>query len=215
MENIQCPNCLSLNPEDSQYCSKCGSSLEANEETIPYAPSQEQLTKERIHYSPGQSFGKRYIIIEEIGRGGMGNVYKAEDKELGITVALKVIKSKYSRNKHFIERFKKETLLARSISHENVIRIHDIGDLEGIKYISMDYIKGQSLRDLVYSSGKLTVETALKITDDICKALKAAHKKGIIHRDLKPQNISFKALNRRPGKIGGHLQNGNGTGQLL
>ncbi|MGD9346149.1 MAG: protein kinase [Candidatus Aminicenantes bacterium] len=189
MENLQCPNCLSLNPEDSQYCSKCGSSLEEKEETISYAPDQEQTTKERIHYSPGQNFGKRYIIIEEIGRGGMGKVYKAEDKELGTTVALKVIKPKYSRNKHFIERFKKETLLARSISHENVIRIHDIGEVEGTKYISMDYIKGQNLRDLIQSSGKLTVETAFNITFDICEALKAAHKKGIIHRDLKPQNI--------------------------
>jgi serine/threonine protein kinase/Flp pilus assembly protein TadD len=189
MENIQCPHCLSLNPEDSQYCSRCGSSLEKKEETISYAPDQEQLTKDRIHYSPGENFGRRYTIIEEVGRGGMGRVYKAEDNELGTTVALKVIKPKYSRDKRFIEGFKKETLLARSISHENVIRIHDIGEVEGTKYISMDYIKGQSLRDLIHSSGKLTVETAFKITFDICEALKAAHKKGIVHRDLKPQNI--------------------------
>jgi serine/threonine protein kinase/Flp pilus assembly protein TadD len=189
MENIQCPNCFSLNPDDRQYCSRCGSSLEEKEETISYAPDQEHLTKDRIHYSPGENFGKRYTIIEEIGRGGMGRVYKAEDNELGTTVAIKIIRSKYSRNKRFIERFKKETLLARSISHENVIRIHDIGEVEGTKYISMDYIQGQSLRDLIHSSGKLTVETALKITFDICEALKAAHKKGIVHRDLKPQNI--------------------------
>ena len=105
MENIQCPNCFSLNPDESQYCSKCGSSLEEQEETISYAPDQDQLTKDRIQYSPGENFGKRYTIIEEIGRGGMGKVYKAEDNELGTTIALKVIRPKYSRNMRFIERF--------------------------------------------------------------------------------------------------------------
>jgi len=189
MENVQCPHCFSINPDDSHYCSKCGSSLEEKDETISYAPDQAQSTKDRIHYKPGDHFGKRYTIVEEIGRGGMGKVYKAEDNELGTTVALKVIRPKHSRNKRFIERFKKETLLARSISHENVIRIHDIGDVEGIKYISMDYIKGQSLRDLIQASGNLTLETAVKISEDICEALKAAHKKGIIHRDLKPHNV--------------------------
>jgi serine/threonine protein kinase/predicted Zn-dependent protease len=189
MENIQCPHCFSLNPDDSHYCSRCGSSLEEKDETISYAPDQEQSTKDRIHYQPGDHFGRRYTIVEEIGRGGMGKVYKAEDNELGTTVALKVIRPKHSRNKRFIERLKKETLLARSISQENVIRIHDIGDMEGIKYISMDYIKGQSLRDLIQASGNLTLGTAVKITEDMCEALKAAHAKGIIHRDLKPHNV--------------------------
>jgi len=140
-------------------------------------------------FSAGDSFGKRYRIIEEIGRGGMGKVYKAEDLELGVTVALKLIKPKYSQNEKFIQRFKTETLLARSISHENIIRIHDIGEVEDVKFISMDYIRGQNLNELIHTSKNLTVKTAVDITRQICQALIAAHEKGIVHRDLKPSNI--------------------------
>jgi tetratricopeptide (TPR) repeat protein len=189
MKDIQCPNCFSLNPDESHYCSKCGSSLEEREETIAYPEDKKIRVKDTLRFSPGEKFGTRYKIIEEIGRGGMGRVYKAEDTELWTTIAIKLIRPKYSANKRFLERFKKETLLARSITHENVIRIHDIGDIEGIKYISMDFIEGQSLRDLIHSSGKLAIDTVIKITKQICEALKAAHKKGIVHRDLKPQNV--------------------------
>jgi len=119
----------------------------------------------------------------------MGRVYKAKDNELNTTVALKVIRPKFSSDKLFIKRLKEETLIARAISHENVIRIHDIGEITDIKFISMDYIGGENLKEFIRASGKLTVETAIKIGKHICEALKAAHKKGIVHRDLKPQNI--------------------------
>jgi len=158
-------------------------------ETVTYPPSQEPQKKDKINFSPGDSFGNRYRIIEEIGRGGMGRIYKAEDKELDITVALKMIRPEYSSNPRFIKWFKKETLLARSISHENVIRIHDLGEVDEIKYISMDYIKGQNLKELIHTSESLTIGTTVSITRQLCEALRVAHQKGIIHRDLKPQNI--------------------------
>ncbi|MGD8534368.1 MAG: protein kinase [Candidatus Aminicenantes bacterium] len=186
---MQCPNCNTINPDDSQYCSKCGTSLGEINDTLTHTPSFPPPQEDTLYFSPGDSFGPRYKIIEEVGRGGMGRVYKAEDKELGITVALKMIHPEYSARTHIIKRFKKETLLARSISHENVIRIYDLGEVDKIKFISMDYIKGQSLKELILTSGTLTVETAINITKQICEALKVAHQKGVIHRDLKPQNI--------------------------
>lgn len=186
---MQCPSCNTLNPDDSQYCSKCGTSLGEINDTLTHTPSAPPSREDTLYFTPGDSFGPRYKIIEEIGRGGMGRVYKAEDKELGITVALKMIHPEYSAKRHIIERFKKETLLARSISHENVIRIYDLGEVDKIKFISMDYIKGQSLKELILTSGRLSFETAISITKQICEALIVAHQKGVIHRDLKPQNI--------------------------
>jgi serine/threonine protein kinase/lipopolysaccharide biosynthesis regulator YciM len=186
---MRCPSCNTFNPDDSQYCSKCGFSFCENNDTLTHTPSSPPPREDTLFFSPGDSFGPRYKIIEEVGRGGMGRVYKAEDKELGITVALKMIHPEYSARTHIIKRFKKETLLARSISHENVIRIYDLGEVDKIKFISMDYIKGQSLKELILTSGRLSVETAISITKQICKALIVAHQKGVIHRDLKPQNI--------------------------
>ena len=186
---MECPSCKTINSEDSQYCSKCGTPLKEIKDTLTHTPPTQLPQEDTLHFSPGENFGPRYQIIEEVGRGGMGRVYKAEDKELGITVALKMIHPEYSSRRHLIERFKKETLLARSISHENVIRIYDIGEVNRIKFISMDYIKGQSLKELILTSGTLSVDTAINITKQICEALKVACEKGVVHRDLKPQNI--------------------------
>jgi len=186
---MQCPRCNAPNPEDSQYCGKCGTPLGEINDTLTHTPATLPPPEDTLDFSPGESFGPRYKIIEEIGRGGMGRVYKAKDKELGITVALKMIHPEYSAKPHIIERFKKETLLARSLTHENVIRIYDLGEVDKIKFISMSYIKGQNLKELILTSGTLSVETVISITKQICEALRAAHSKGIIHRDLKPQNI--------------------------
>jgi len=188
-KTVQCPQCYSYVTEDSRFCHKCGYSLEELQKTLTYTPPLEQLIVETLQFDPGESFGPRYRIIEEIGRGGMGRVYKAEDKELNINVALKMIRPEYSSNPQLIQKFKEETLLARSISHENVIRIHDIGDVNDIKFISMDYIRGQNLKELILTSGTLAVETTIKLTEQLCRGLGAAHKKGIVHQDLKPRNI--------------------------
>jgi serine/threonine protein kinase/tetratricopeptide (TPR) repeat protein len=186
--SILCPKCFTFNEEVSDFCNKCGAPLEEKEGTLSIL-SKGVSPEDIIYLSPGDYFGKRYRIIEEIGRGGMGRVYKADDQELNITVALKIISPKYSANQRFIERFKKEVLSARSISHENVIRIFDLGEEKGIKYFSMEYIKGQNLKDLMRTTGSLTINRAIEITRQICYALRAAHNRGIIHRDLKPANI--------------------------
>ncbi len=188
-KTVQCPQCYTYVTEESRFCHKCGLSLDKQQKTLTYTPPLEEFIKDTLHFDPGESFGNRYRIIEEIGRGGMGRVYKAEDKELNINVALKMIRPEYSSNPRFIQKFKEETLLARSISHENVIRIHDIGDVDDIKFISMDYIRGQSLKELIHTSGTLAVETTTKITEQLCRGLEAAHKKGVVHQDLKPRNI--------------------------
>lgn len=185
----QCAQCYTLNPKDSRFCTKCGSSIGEFFDTLSMDPKSPDSAEKLNRFRPGDLFDKRYRIIEEIGRGGMGLVFKAEDTELNITVALKIIHPRYSSNPTFIDRFKKETLTARSITHENVIRIHDLGEAENIKYISMEFIKGQDLGDLIQTSGQLTIKTTINMLRQMCEALKTAHKKGIVHQDLKPSNI--------------------------
>lgn len=191
---MKCKNCNLENPEGTVKCKKCGAVLE--EETKPNMGTETVVLEAstRLHvdplsFSPGENFGERYQIIEEIGQGGMGRVFKAKDLELDTIVALKMIKPQFSSDPDIVNRFKRELLLAREILHEHVIRIHDLGEIKGIKYISMNYIQGNTLKEILQSTGKLTVEKTIDIIKQVCSALIAAHKKGIIHRDLKPQNI--------------------------
>lgn len=184
-----CPACQAENPSDSRFCKKCGSAIGELSGTLTFPESEEARIKEELRFSPGEKFGERYTIIEEVGRGGMGTAYKAEDKELGTTVVLKMIRPELASRPHMVEQFKKETLLGRTVTHENVVRIHDLGEVDKIKYISMDYIKGENLNELIQTSGTLTLATCLNITWQIGQALKAAHHKGIIHQDLKPSNV--------------------------
>jgi serine/threonine protein kinase/Flp pilus assembly protein TadD len=186
---MKCPSCQSENPSDSRYCHRCGSAIEESSPTLSYSPAEEAAVSEALRFNPGDKFGERYTIIEEIGEGGMGRVYKAADHELGITVVLKMIRPDLSSRPHMVEQFRKETLLGRSVSHENVVRIHDLGEVNKIKYISMDFIKGENLLELIQTSGTLSLPTCLQIAIQVCRALKAAHQKGIVHQDLKPQNI--------------------------
>ena len=159
------------------------------QETLTKPPSPPPDVRDALSFAPGQKFGGRYVIIEEIGRGGMGRVYKAHDQELNINVALKMIKPEHSGDRGFIQQFKQEALLGRSVSHENVVRLYDLGEVNGIKFISMEYIKGQTLADLIRASGRLSEETAADILRQVCQGLAVAHRHGIIHQDLKPQNI--------------------------
>jgi serine/threonine protein kinase/Tfp pilus assembly protein PilF len=188
---MKCPKCKADNPDDSRFCNKCGTSLIDIPTTPTGVPTETGISSEKsaLDFSPGQHFGKRYQIIEEIGRGGMGRVYKAVDKELNKVVALKMIKPELSDTAAMVQRFKKELVLAREVTHKNVCRIHDLGEVKGIRFISMQYIEGQDLKKLMQQTGKLTVEKVIAITKQICEALQAAHDEGVIHRDLKPQNI--------------------------
>ncbi|MHB8411189.1 MAG: protein kinase domain-containing protein [Candidatus Acidiferrales bacterium] len=138
---------------------------------------------------PGDELGERYRIEGLLGQGGMGRVYKAYDKELDRTIALKVLQPELTTDPNAMQRFKQELLLASRISHKNILRIHDLGEADGVKFISMAYVEGKDLHHLLREEGKLPTARAQKIAEQLCEALDAAHSEGVVHRDLKPQNI--------------------------
>ncbi len=133
--------------------------------------------------------GGRYEILQTIGEGGMGAVYKARDRELDRFVALKVIRPELASDPSILARFKQELLLAHQVTHRNVIRIYDLGEAEGVKFITMEFIEGKDLRSLIREKKKFAPEEAVDVIQQVCQALHAAHSVGVIHRDLKPQNI--------------------------
>ena len=137
----------------------------------------------------GSALGNRYEILALLGEGGMGAVYKAADLEVDRIVALKVIRPDMASNPEILARFKQELLLSSKVTHRNVIRIYDIGDADGVKFITMEFIEGKDLRSVLHERKKLPPEEAVDIALQVCHALEAAHGIGIIHRDLKPQNI--------------------------
>ena len=137
----------------------------------------------------GTVLGQRYEILEMLGLGGMGAVYKARDLELDRLIALKVIRPDIASHPEALSRFRQELLTARQVTHKNVVRIFDIGEANGVKFITMEYVAGKDLRSLLADRGKLPVPQTLAIVRQICGALAAAHAEGIIHRDLKPGNV--------------------------
>jgi tetratricopeptide (TPR) repeat protein/predicted Ser/Thr protein kinase len=138
---------------------------------------------------PGMLLAQRYEIVQILGQGGMGAVYKATDLELNRTVALKVIRPDLARDKAIVDRFKQELLLAHQVTHRNVIRIYDLSEADGMKFITMEYVEGDNLLTLIHQKKKFSSEEAVEIIQQVCRALEAAHTVGVIHRDLKPQNI--------------------------
>ncbi len=148
-----------------------------------------------LHVS--QEFGSRYHIIRLLGAGGMGSVYQAWDKELEVAVAIKVIRPEAMADpaaaKEIEKRFKRELLLARQVTHRNVVRIHDFGEIEGIKYITMPYVQGSDLSSILARDGRMPVQRALSIARQVASGLVAAHEADVVHRDLKPANIMIDA----------------------
>ena len=138
---------------------------------------------------PGMDFGPRYRIEKLLGAGGMGKVYKAFDKVLSRTVALKTLQPELVTDPTVIQRFKQELLLASKISHKNILRIHDLNEFEGTNYITMAFIEGQDLNQLLKEKGPLSLERTLQIIRQLCEALDAAHAEGVVHRDFKPHNV--------------------------
>jgi eukaryotic-like serine/threonine-protein kinase len=138
---------------------------------------------------PGDVIGGRYEILQLLGEGGMGAVYKALDREVERTVALKLIRPELASNPSILARFKQELLTAHQVTHKNVIRIYDLSEADGVKFITMEFVEGSDLRRILVDNGKLTPEKAIEIIRQVCVALEAAHSAGVIHRDLKPQNI--------------------------
>lgn len=139
--------------------------------------------------APGSAFGPRYRIEGLLGEGGMGKVYKAYDSELDRTVALKLVRPELASSRASMDRLKQELLLASRVSHKNILRIHDLGDVAGLKFISMAFVDGKDLHHLIATEGRLPVDRAVRIARQLCLALDAAHSEGVVHRDLKPQNV--------------------------
>jgi len=137
----------------------------------------------------GDVLGGRYEILQLLGEGGMGAVYKVSDRELGRPVALKVIRPELASNPAILARFKQELLLAHQVTHRNVVRVYDLGESGGVKFITMEFVEGTDLRSLLLRHGKYSPEEAVETIRQICLALQAAHSVGVIHRDLKPQNV--------------------------
>lgn len=182
---IECPKCNFDNPDDTVYCGKCASPLPSSKE-IPVTETLETPTEE---LTTGSTFAGRYKIIEELGKGGMGKVYKVLDKEVNAKIALKLIKPEIAADKKTIERFKNELKTARDISHKNICRMYDLNKEEGSYYITMEYVEGQDLKSLIRQTGQLAMPTTISIAKQVCEGLSEAHKLGTVHRDLKPSNI--------------------------
>jgi serine/threonine protein kinase/tetratricopeptide (TPR) repeat protein len=171
----------------------------------PLAPAREnakQRDRSVLHSDPttlppGMLLAQRYEIVQILGQGGMGAVYKATDREVGRTVALKVIRPDLARDKAIVDRFKQELLLAHQVTHRNVIRIYDLSEADGMKFITMEYVEGENLLTLIHQKKKFSPEESVEIMQQVCRALEAAHSVGVIHRDLKPQNI----MRDRTGRI--------------
>jgi eukaryotic-like serine/threonine-protein kinase len=138
---------------------------------------------------PGQRVADRFVVERLIGAGGMGAVYLARDEKLGEPVALKVIRNMQTVDPQVFDRFKREVTMARRISHPNVVRLHDLGEWEQILFISMEYVQGESLRDIMKRTGALPPDRVRSTLGQICDGLEAAHVAGVVHRDLKPENV--------------------------
>jgi predicted Ser/Thr protein kinase len=144
---------------------------------------------EEGRFPSGTILGERYRILGLLGRGGMGEVYRAFDLKLDQTVALKFLPAAANNNTRLLERFRGEVRVARQVSHRNVCRVHDIGEADGLAFISMEYIDGDNLATLLKQIGRLPADKALEFARKLCAGLSAAHEKGVLHRDLKPANI--------------------------
>jgi len=187
---VNCPRCRLENPDTSRFCADCGTPLRLSDNGAA-KPSTGTATVEtpREELVMGSTFAGRYQVIEELGRGGMGKVYKVFDTEIDAKIALKIIKPEIAADKATIERFRNELKMARDISHKNICRMYDLGREAGLYYITMEYVPGEDLRNMIRMSGRLGIGTAVSVARQISEGLAEAHRRGIVHRDLKPSNI--------------------------
>jgi tetratricopeptide (TPR) repeat protein len=182
---IKCPKCQHENSDDTIYCGKCASPLKSADD-ISVTKTLETPPQ---GLAPGSTFAGRYQIIEELGKGGMGAVYRALDTQINEEVAIKLIRPEVASDEKTLERFSNELKLARKIGHKNVCKMFHL-DKEGeTPYISMEYLEGEDLKDLIRNKERLTLEEAIGIAKQVCEGLAEAHRLGVVHRDLKPQNI--------------------------
>ena len=184
---MKCPACHSDNPSDTRFCGNCAAPLASPK--APPAPSTETFQMPVRELTTGTTFAGRYQIIEELGKGGMGRVYKVFDTKVKEKVALKLIRPEVASDPETLERFSNELKLARKIRHKNVCGMFDLGEAEGAHFITMEYVHGEDLKSMIRMSTGLTLGTLASVGKQVCDGLAEAHALGIIHRDLKPQNI--------------------------
>jgi len=205
-----CSSCGTEVPSSGRFCSACGTptsntddlaTLDFATATSPLPPrhpssssSQSRLSSSAAYLSegrflPGRLLAGRYRIIALLGKGGMGEVYRADDLTLGQPVALKFLPDEAARDAGLLDRFKNEVRIARRVSHPNVCRVYDVGEVEGHTFFTMEYVDGEDLASLLRRIGRLPEDKALDIARQLCAGLAAAHAKGVLHRDLKPANI--------------------------
>lgn len=179
---IICSHCKTANPDFAENCSKCSAVLSV-------ADSETMEMVDATVIRPGSDLGTRYHIESLLGQGGMGRVYKAHDRELSRTVAIKVVREGVVAEPSALKRFKQELLLASKISHKHILRIHDLAEVNGVKFITMAYIEGQDLHQIIKENPKLPLDRVINFATQLAEALAAAHAENVVHRDLKPQNI--------------------------
>ncbi len=181
----KCPKCNTDNPDTLKFCGECGTQLPS----LKNIAVTETMETPKEELTSGMVFAGRYQIIEELGKGGMGRVYRVLDKKLNEEIALKLIKPEIAKDTKTVERFSNELKIARKIGHKNVARMFDLNEEKGTHYITMEYVRGEDLKKLIRKMGQLSVGQAIPIAMQICEGLGEAHRLGIVHRDLKPQNV--------------------------
>ena len=200
---ISCPACSERAADGNRYCAKCGSALEPGS-VDPTRTSYPRAERERSEstpfdegqFIPGTVVAGRYRIYGLLGRGGMGEVYRADDLKLGQSVALKFLPRDVETDGARRTRFLNEVKLARQISHPNVCRVYDVGDVDGRHFFSMEYVDGEDLAGLLRRIGHLPKDKAVPIARQLCAGLAAAHEQGVLHRDLKPANVMIDGRGR-------------------
>jgi serine/threonine protein kinase/tetratricopeptide (TPR) repeat protein len=187
---MRCPKCEHDNPQGTLFCGRCGARLAVKrEQTPPPAFGTATMQAPLRELETGSLFAGRYQIVEELGRGGMGKVYKALDTELNEKVALKLLKPEVSADEEAVERFRNELKTARQISHRNICRMFHLSKEQGNYYITMEYVPGEDLKRLIRKVGQMPLGRTISIAKQVCAGLAEAHNLGVVHRDLKPQNI--------------------------
>ncbi len=197
---MKCPRCRADNSEEQRFCGACGAPLEPGGPGV-HVPSESSdkptkraaftrtLETPAAEFATGALFAGRYQIIEELGHGGMGRVFRALDRKLNEEVALKLVKPEISSDEKTLERFRIELKLARKISHRYIGRMYELLEDGGTHFITMEYVPGEDLKSLLHRVKQLSPSTALLIARQIAAGLGEAHRLGIVHRDLKPSNV--------------------------
>jgi len=205
---VVCTVCSTVNTDGAPECANCKTPFDSYAEpaTQFIDPSEAETVALDSFTTPGSPdtvplkggtlVGARYQLLKLLGEGGMGAVYKALDRELDRIVALKVIRPQFASEPHVLQRFKQELVLARQVTHRNVIRIFDLGVAEGIRFITMEYVEGRDLSSILKERHTLPPGEAVCYIMQICEGLAAAHAEGVIHRDLKPTNVMIDAQGR-------------------